>query len=70
MDKAKCQRCYQKHECVWDEQSWTDGFVSCPTNLIRIGKDGQEFPKSPEVNILKQVFSLNKISEEPPKWCE
>ncbi len=70
MDKENCKRCYQKHECVWDEQLWVDGYIHCPCDLIRIGRDGVVFEKSPEVNILKSVFSVQSTEDDVPEWCE
>jgi len=71
LDKKVCQLCCQKHEKIWDEEGWQDGFVDCPSDLILVQRRGKVLNfKSPEVRLLKVIYSMRKIDDCVPNWCE
>jgi len=74
LDKKACQYCFQKHEKIWDEQTWNEGYIECPKNLIQISNKGKPIPKEcdpmPEVKMLKALFCIRKITEPNPDWCD
>jgi len=71
LNKKSCIFCFQKHEKIWDEEEWQNGYISCPFETISIYSKGKKLTQnSKELLFLKTIFSTREIKEQIPNWCE
>ena len=71
LNKKSCTLCFQKYEKIWEEEEWENGYISCPYEIIPIYHKGKKITKNCKESIfLKTIFSIRKIKENTPKWCE
>lgn len=71
LNKRSCYLCHQKHEQPWDEESWIEGFISCPLELVPVYYRGRKVDfGSPEEHLLRVLESARQIDAAAPEWCE
>ena len=70
LNKRSCQLCHQKHEQMWEEEMWGDGYVSCPRALVVLYRDGRRVDCGKEHLFLKTVYGFQDIKAAAPLWCE